>query len=181
MKRRCKWVDEKEEIYIKYHDEEWGIPTYDERLLFEMLVLESFQAGLSWITILKKREAFKKAFDDFDVNKVSKYGEDKVNELLDNAGIIRHEGKIRAAINNANIFIEIQKDYGSFCKYIWKFTDNKIIYGDYKTKSELSDEISKDLKKKGMKFIGTTIIYSYLESIGVINNHTKECFKYELI
>ena len=123
MKRRCKWVDEKEEIYIKYHDEEWGIPTYDERLLFEMLVLESFQAGLSWITILKKREAFKKAFDDFDVNKVSKYNEDKVNELLDNAEIIRHEGKIRATINNANIFIEIQKDYGSFCKYIWKFTD----------------------------------------------------------
>ena len=175
--KRCNWVTE-DEIYIKYHDEEWGIPKHDDEELFEMLVLESFQAGLSWITILKKRENFKKAFDEFDVLKVSEYGEDKINELLDNKEIIRHKGKINAAINNAKIFIEIQKEHGSFSNYIWSFTNGKIIKAEYKTESELSKTISKDLKKKGMKFVGPTIIYSYLESIGVINNHEKDCFKY---
>ena len=175
--KRCSWVTE-DEIYIKYHDSEWGIATHEDRELFEMLVLESFQAGLSWITILKKRENFKKAFDDFDVLKVADYGEDKVSELLENEGIIRHKGKINSAINNAKIFIEIQKEFGNFDKYIWGFTEGKTIKAEYLTESELSKEISKDLKKRGMKFVGPTIIYSYLESIGIIDNHEKDCFKY---
>mgnify|MGYP002626988393 CR=1 FL=1 len=181
-KTRCKWAEDVEEIYTKYHDEEWGIPKYDERELFELLVLESFQAGLAWITILKKRENFKKAFDNFDVNKVANYDKEKVEELRNNKGIIRHKGKINAAINNANIFIEIQNEFGSFSNYIWSYTDNKILIDseeNYKTNSELSDKIAKDLKKRGMKFVGTTIIYSYLESIGIINNHVHECFRYE--
>ena len=174
---RCSWVTD-DEIYIRYHDEEWGIPTHDDKELFEMLVLESFQAGLSWITILKKRENFKKAFDDFDVVKVANYSEDKVEELRNNKGIIRHKGKITSSINNAKIFIEIQKEFGSFSDYIWSFTDGKIIKAEYLTESDLSKKISKDLKKRGMKFVGPTIIYSYLESIGVIDNHEKDCFKY---
>ena len=181
-KKRCPWAEDVEEIYVKYHDDEWGVPTYDDQELFEMLVLESFQAGLAWITILKKRENFKDAFDNFDVKKVASYDEKKVEELRNNAGIIRHKGKINAAINNAKIFIEIQREYGSFCKYIWHFTDNQILIDteeNYLTNSHLSDKIAKDLKKRGMKFVGTTIIYSYLESIGVINNHIHECFRYE--
>ncbi|WP_298501465.1 DNA-3-methyladenine glycosylase I [uncultured Methanobrevibacter sp.] len=176
-KNRCSWVND-DEIYIKYHDEEWGIPTHDDKELFEMLVLESFQAGLSWITILKKRENFKNAFDDFDVVKVANYSEDKIDELRNNEGIIRHKGKITSAINNAKIFIEIQKEFGSFSDYIWSFTDDKIIKAEYLTESDLSKQISKDLKKRGMKFVGPTIIYSYLESIGIIDNHEKDCFKY---
>ena len=179
MSKRCNWVEDTEEIYIKYHDEEWGVPTYDDKELFEMLVLESFQAGLSWITILKKRENFKEAFDDFDIEKVSNYDDEKIEELRNNQGIIRHKGKITSAINNANIFKEIQKEYGSFSNYIWGFTNGKIIYAEFLTESELSNKISKDLKKRGMKFVGPTIIYSYLESIGIINNHQKECFKYK--
>lgn len=176
-KTRCTWAGS-DEIYIKYHDEEWGVPTHDDGELFEMLVLESFQAGLSWITILKKRENFKKAFDDFDVEKVAGYSEDKINELLENEGIIRHKGKITSAINNAAIFIEIQKEFGSFDSYIWSFTDGEIIKAEYLTESDLSKSISKDLKKRGMRFVGPTIIYSYLESIGVIDNHQEDCFKY---
>ncbi len=176
-KNRCKWVSD-DEIYINYHDDEWGIPTHDDKDLFEMLVLESFQAGLSWITILKKRENFKKAFDDFNVVKVANYDDDKVNELLDNPGIIRHKGKIDAAINNARIYIEIQNEFGSFDEYIWGFTDGEIIKAEYLTESDLSKKISKDLKKRGMKFVGPTIIYSYLESIGIIDNHEKDCFKF---
>ncbi|MBQ6630107.1 MAG: DNA-3-methyladenine glycosylase I [Methanobrevibacter sp.] len=174
---RCRWVTD-DEIYIKYHDEEWGVPTYDDKELFEMLILESFQAGLSWITILKKRENFKKAFDDFDVEKVANYDENKIDELKNNEEIIRHKGKITSAINNAKIFIEIQKEFGSFSDYIWSFTDGKIIKAEYLTESELSKQISKDLKKRGMKFVGPTIIYSYLESIGIIDNHEKDCCKY---
>ncbi len=176
-KNRCSWVTD-EEVYIKYHDEEWGIPTYDDKELFEMLVLESFQAGLSWITILKKRENFKEAFDDFNVVKVANYGEDKIEELRNNEGIIRHKGKITSAVNNAKIFIEIQEEFGSFSDYIWSFTDGEIIKAEYLTESELSEKISKDLKKRGMKFVGPTIIYSYLESIGIIDNHQKGCFRY---
>ena len=177
-KKRCEWVEGKEEIYLKYHDEEWGVPKYDDDILFEMLILELFQAGLSWITILKKREAFKEAFDNFDIDKIMKYDENKVNELLENENIIRNKLKINATVNNAQVFREIQKEYGSFSKYIWSHTEGKIIKAEYKTKSELSAKISKDLKKKGMNFVGPTIIYSYLESIGIIDNHTKECFKY---
>ena len=176
-KTRCSWAGP-DKIYIEYHDDEWGIPTHDDKELFEMLVLESFQAGLSWITILKKRENFKKAFDDFEVEKVAEYDEDKVNELLENEGIIRHKGKITSAINNAQIFIEIQKEFGSFNSYIWSFTDGEIIKAEFLTESELSKIISKDLKKRGMRFVGPTIIYSYLESIGVIDNHQEDCFKF---
>lgn len=179
--KRCFWVDEKSEIYVKYHDEEWGVPKYDDRDLFELLILESFQAGLSWITVLKKREAFRMAFNNFDVVKVANYDDKKVEELLSNEGIIRSRGKIRASINNAKIFIEIQKEYGSFSNYIWGFTDNKVI----KLKSDtlpvstpLSDKISKDLKKRGMKYVGTVIVYSYLQAIGVVDDHEKGCFKY---
>lgn len=176
-KTRCSWAGP-DEIYIRYHDDEWGIPTHDDRELFEMLVLESFQAGLSWITILKKRQNFKKAFDDFDVEKVAGYGEEKISELLENEGIIRHRGKITSAINNAQIFIEIQKEFGSFDSYIWSFTDGEIIKAEYLTESDLSKEISKDMKKRGMRFVGPTIIYSYLESIGIIDNHQEGCFRY---
>lgn len=177
-KKRCGWASDVEDIYVRYHDDEWGVPTHDERELYEFLVLESFQAGLAWITILKKRENFKKAFDNFDVEKVADYGEDKISELLSNEGIIRHRGKINAAINNAQVFINIQNEYGSFDKYIWGFTEGEIIKAEYLTESELSSEISKDLKKRGMKFVGPTIIYSYLEAIGIIDNHQKDCFKY---
>lgn len=178
MKKRCSWVEGKEEIYIKYHDEEWGVAKYNDDILFEMLVLELFQAGLSWITILKKREAFKEAFDNFNIEKIINYDESKVHELLENENIIRHEGKIRATINNAKVFKDIQKEEGSFSNYIWGFTDGKIIKAEYKTKSDLSDDIAKDLKKKGMKFVGSTTMYSYLEAIGIIDNHTKDCFRY---
>lgn len=174
---RCTWAGN-DEVYIRYHDEEWGVPTHDDRELFEMLVLESFQAGLSWITILKKSENFKRAFDDFDVRKVASYDDAKVEELRMNEGIIRHKGKINAAINNAQVFIEIQDEFGSFDEYIWGFTDGEIIKAEFLTESELSRHISKDLKKRGMKFVGPTIIYSYLESIGVIDNHQECCFKY---
>ena len=176
-KQRCTWAGS-DETYIKYHDDEWGVPTHDDRELFEMLVLESFQAGLSWITILKKRENFRKAFDGFDVVKVANYEDDKVEELRSNEGIIRHKGKITSAISNARVFIEIQDEFGSFDEYIWGFTDGEIIKAEFLTESELSKTISKDLKKRGMKFVGPTIIYSYLESIGVIDNHQEHCFRY---
>lgn len=149
--KRCFWVDEKSEIYTKYHDEEWGIPKHDDHELFELLILESFQAGLSWITILKKRENFRKAFDNFDIQKVANYNNEKIAELLSNTGIIRSKNKILSAINNAKIFMQIQKDFGSFANYIWSFTDNKVLKnttGKIITSSSLSDEISKDLKKK---------------------------------
>ncbi len=179
--KRCFWVDEKSEIYTKYHDEEWGIPKHDDHELFELLILESFQAGLSWITILKKRENFRKAFDNFDIQKVANYNNEKIDELLSNTGIIRSKNKILSAINNAKIFMQIQKDFGSFANYIWSFTDNKVLKnttGKIITSSSLSDEISKDLKKRGMKYVGTVIIYSYLQAIGIIDDHDQNCFKY---
>ncbi len=179
--KRCFWVDEKSEIYTKYHDEEWGIPKHDDHELFELLILESFQAGLSWITILKKRENFRKAFDNFDIQKVANYNNEKIAELLSNTGIIRSKNKILSAINNAKIFMQIQKNFGSFANYIWSFTDNKVLKnttGKIITSSSLSDEISKDLKKRGMKYVGTVIIYSYLQAIGIIDDHDQNCFKY---
>lgn len=177
--KRCCWVDEKSPIYIKYHDEEWGVPKYDDRELFELLVLESFQAGLSWITVLKKREAFRAAFDNFDVEKVANYDSSKVEELLKNEGIIRSRNKIESSIKNAKIFIDIQKEIGSFSKYIWGFTDNKIIIRtseELPVSTPLSDKISRDLKKRGMKYVGTVIIYSYLQAIGIVSDHDKDCF-----
>mgnify|MGYP002624845939 CR=1 FL=1 len=179
--KRCFWVDKNSELYVKYHDNEWGIPKYDDHELFELLILESFQAGLSWITVLKKREAFRKAFDNFDVYKIAKYDDDKINELLRNEGIIRSRGKINAAILNAKIFIQIQKEFGSFSNYIWKFTNGKIIKNqddNFKVSTPLSDEISKDLKRRGMKYVGTVIVYSYLQAAGIVNDHEKKCFKY---
>lgn len=179
--KRCSWVDEKSEIYKKYHDEEWGVPKHDDRDLFELLVLESFQAGLSWLTVLKKREAFKEAFDNFDVKKVANYNEDKINELLKNEKIIRSKNKIQSAIGNAKIFMQIQKEFGSFANYIWSFTNNKVIKNDYDklpASTGLSDTISKDLKKRGMKYVGSVIVYSYLQAIGVVDDHEKGCFRY---
>ena len=179
--QRCFWVDEKSELYVKYHDEEWGVPKYDDRELFELLILEGFQAGLSWITVLKKREAFRKSFDNFDVNKIAKYDKEKIKDLLSNKDIIRSRRKIEASINNAKIFISIQKEFASFSNYIWSFTKNKVIKNNADTipvSTPLSDLISKDLKKRGMKYVGTVIIYSYLQAIGIVNDHEKSCFKY---
>lgn len=180
-KKRCQWVEGKEEIYLNYHDNEWGKAVFDDKILFEMLILECFQAGLSWITILKKRESFRKAYDNFDIEKIINYDEDKVEELMNNELIIRNKLKIEASINNAKIFKEIQKEFGSFSSYIWGFTDNKIIKNteeNYQTKSYTSDIVTKDLKKRGMKFVGSVTIYSYLEAIGIIDNHTTECYLY---
>ena len=177
--QRCKWCNLDNPLYVKYHDEEWGEPTYDDKKLFELLILESFQAGLSWECILNKRENFRHAYDSFDIDKIINYDEAKINELKQNPGIIRNKLKIKASINNAKIFKQIKKEYGSFSKYIWGFTNGKIIYETNKTSSKLSDQISKDLKKKGMTFIGTTIIYAYLQAIGIVNSHDENCFKYK--
>ena len=175
---RCKWAMNVNEIYTKYHDEEWGEPVHDDQKLYEMLILESFQAGLSWSCILNKRENFKKAFDNFDMNKIINYDETKIQELQNNEGIIRNKLKIKATINNSKKFKEIQKEYGSFDKYIWSFTNNETIYEFDKVSSELSDIISRDLKKRGMTFVGTIIIYSYLQAVGIINSHETQCFKH---
>lgn len=174
---RCHWVNSNP-LYIKYHDEEWGIPSYEDKYLFEMLVLESFQAGLSWECILNKRENIRIAFDNFDIEKISQYNEDKINELMNNPNIIRNKRKIKATIKNAQVFIDIKKEWGSFSNYIWHFTSNKVIRNKtIITSSPLSDKISKDLKIRGMSFVGTTIIYSYLQAIGIINDHEIDCFK----
>ena len=176
--KRCRWVNLNNPIYVKYHDKEWGIESHDDRYLFEMLLLESFQAGLSWECILNKRENFRSSFDNFHYEKISKYDDQKINELINNKGIVRNKLKIKAAINNAKIFIDIQKEYGTFDTYIWSFTNNKVIesHDSFITHSNLSDTISNDLKRRGMKFVGTTIIYSYLQAIGIINDHDYACY-----
>ena len=178
-KKRCTWCNLQNELYVKYHDKEWGQPSYDDKYLFEMLILESFQAGLSWECILNKREAFRKAFDNFDIEKISNYNNEKIGKLLKNQNIIRNKLKINAAVNNSEIFKKIQNEYQTFSNYIWHFTGNEIVYEINKTSSELSDVISKDLKKRGMKFVGTTIIYSYLQAIGVIYSHEKGCYLFK--
>ena len=175
-KIRCKWANPKNELYISYHDKEWGQPVYDDHKLFEMLILESFQAGLSWECVLNKREAFREAFDQFDLNKVCDYDEEKMLELRNNPAIIRNQLKIKAAVTNANIFRDIVKEYGTFSDYLWGFTNHQVVYENDKTSSLLSDKISDDLKKRGMKFVGTTIIYSYLQAVGVIYSHEDNCF-----
>lgn len=177
--QRCSWLNLNNPLYVKYHDEEWGVPVYDDHKLFEMLLLESFQAGLSWECVLNKREAFKKAFDNYNYKKIKGYNEEKQKELMNNKNIIRNKRKISATIKNAKIFMEIQKEYNSFSNYLWHFTNNKIIYETGKTTSNLSDQISKDLKKRGMSFVGTTIIYSYLQAIGMINSHEENCYLYK--
>lgn len=180
--KRCDWC-KSEEIYVKYHDEEWGVPVHEDRIHFEYLVLESAQSGLSWLTILKKRENYRKAYDYFDYEKVALYDECKICELITNEGIIRNRKKIEASINNAKKFIEIRNEFGSFDEYIWKFVDNKIIVNSYSdvsklpASSELSDIISKDLKKRGFRFLGSITIYSYLQAVGLINDHIDSCFR----
>lgn len=175
-KRRCQWANPKNDIYLHYHDEEWGVPVYDDQKLFEMLILEGFQAGLSWECVLNKREAFRQAFDHFDLEKVCHYDEKKMEQLRQNPGIIRNRRKISAAVHNARIFQEIQKEYGSFSQYLWHWTDGKVVYEQGVVSSPLSDAVSKDLQKRGMKFVGTVIIYSYLQAVGVIYSHEEGCF-----
>ena len=177
--KRCKWCNLKNKLYIKYHDEEWCRFNFKDEYLYEMLILESFQAGLSWECILNKRENFRKAFDNFNIDKICNYGEEKIQELLKNNGIIKNKLKIKSAINNSKIFKDIQKEYGSFYNYLKTFTNDNVFYEIGKTTSELSDILSEDLKKRGMKFVGSTIIYSYLQAVGIIYSHEKECFLYK--
>ena len=185
MKNRCAWVPSDHDIYIKYHDTEWGVPVHDDRLLFEFLTLEGFQAGLSWITVLKKRENFRKAFDDFNPQIISMYDDDKINELMNNTGIIRNNRKIKATINNARAFLNIVEKQGSFDSYIWQFVDGIPIKNHWKTVEDipvstpLSDKMSKDLKEVGFKFVGSTICYAHMQATGMVNDHTVNCFRYK--
>lgn len=176
---RCKWCNLENKKYIDYHDNEWGIINNDDRYLLEVLILESFQAGLSWECILNKRDSFNQAYDNFDLDKICQYDENKIQELLQNKGIIRNKLKIKASINNAKIFKNIKQEYGTFSNYLKTFTKGEIIFEIGKTTNELSDAISKDLKKRKMTFVGSTIIYSYLQAIGIIYSHEKDCFMYK--
>ena len=176
---RCKWCNLKNPKYIQYHDNEWCKPNFDDKYLYEMLILESFQAGLSWECILNKRESFEKAYDNFDINKICNYNNKKTEELLNNKNIIRNKLKINASINNSKIFKNIVNVYGTFHNYLKTFTNDKIIYETNKTTNNLSDAISNDLQKRGMKFVGSTIIYSYLQAIGIIYSHEKGCYLYK--
>ena len=176
---RCRWCNLSNPLYIKYHDEEWGVLNLNDKYLYEMLLLEMFQAGLSWECILNKRKNFKRAFDNFNINKIIKYDSKKIKSLLEDSGIIRNKLKINAAISNSKIFKELQSEFGSFHNYLKTFTNDKIIYETNKTTNDLSDAISNDLKKRGMKFVGSTIIYSYLQAIGIIYSHDKSCFLYK--
>lgn len=184
MPKRCEWCGT-EEIYIDYHDREWGVPVHDDRLHFEMIILDGAQAGLSWITILKRRDGYRKAFDNFYVNKVAKYSDEKVEKLLMDPGIIRNRLKVKSAVQNAKAFIEIQKEFGSFDKYIWQFVNHKTIQNKWKKMSDLpaktaeSDAMSKDLKKRGFSFVGSTICYAYMQAAGMVNDHTGDCFRYK--
>jgi len=180
--KRCGWCLSSD-LYKKYHDEEWGVPVYDDQKLFEFLILETFQAGLSWITILKKRENFRLAFDQFDCQKIALYNETKIQELLQDSGIIRNPLKIRSAVTNAIAFTEVQKEFGSFSKYIWQFTDGKPIFNTAQHLKEvpattpLSDAISKDLKKRGFKFVGSTVVYAFIQATGMVDDHLADCWK----
>jgi DNA-3-methyladenine glycosylase I len=182
--KRCNWCNSSD-LYQKYHDQEWGVPVYDDQTLFEFLILETFQAGLSWITILNKRENFRNAFDNFNYKKIAHYSEDKVQELLLDAGIIRNQLKVRSAISNAVAFIKIQEEFGSFSSYIWEFTDGKPIHNNRQSLKEvpattpLSDTISKDLKKRGFKFVGSTVIYAHMQATGMVNDHVADCWKFQ--
>jgi DNA-3-methyladenine glycosylase I len=183
MVKRCDWGF-KDPLMVEYHDTEWGVPQRDDNKIFEALVLDGFQAGLSWLTILRKRESFRSAFDGFDPKKVSKYGKEKMQELLENAGIVRNRMKIEAAIKNAKLFLEIQKEFGSFSDYLWEFVNGKPVQNSWKTikdipaKTPLAEEISKDLKNRGFGFVGPTIIYAFMQGIGMINDHTMDCFRH---
>lgn len=182
-KHRCGWCVG-DDLYEAYHDEEWGIPVKDDNLLFEFLILETFQAGLSWITILRKRENFRKAFDNFDYKKIANYKQGKIDTLLQDAGIIRNKLKVNSAITNAVAYIKIQKEFGSFSAYIWSFVNNKPIknalinYKEAPANTPLSDAISKDLKKRGFKFVGSTVVYAFMQATGMVNDHEISCFRY---
>ena len=183
MKNRCSWCGE-DPLYVAYHDEEWGVPLKDDHALFEFLILETFQAGLSWITVLRKRENFRKAFDNFDYKKIAKYTQEKIDSLLLDAGIIRNKLKVHATITNAQAFMEVQKEFGCFSDYIWGFVDGKPIKNKTKDLSEtpvnttLSDTISTDLKERGFKFVGSTVIYAHMQATGMVNDHVMDCFRY---
>lgn len=183
-KKRCDWSTN-DPLYIAYHDNEWGVPLHDEQQLFEFLTLETFQAGLSWITVLRKRENFRSAFDNFDYQKIAQYDDTKVEELVQDVGIIRNRLKIRAAINNAQAFMQIQNEFGSFDAYIWRFVGGKPIQNHRKNMSELpatteiSDKLSKDLKKRGFKFVGSTVVYAHMQATGMVNDHTIDCFRHK--
>ena len=182
-KNRCAWCGN-DPLYVEYHDTEWGVPIFNDDKLFEFLILETFQAGLSWITVLRKRENFRKAFDHFDYKKIAQYDEKKFDSLLQNEGIIRNKLKIKATITNAMAFMEVQKEFGSFSKYIWQFIDGKPIKNKYNNMSELpantilSDIISADLKKRGFKFVGSTVVYAHMQATGMVNDHLTSCFRY---
>lgn len=182
-KTRCDWCGD-DPLYMAYHDEEWGVPVYEDSRLFEFLLLETFQAGLSWITILRKRENFRKAFDGFDYLKIAEYDEHKYGALILDQGIIRNKLKIRSAISNAQAFIKIQQEFGSFSDYIWNFTHHKPIHtrrpdlGSVPANTDLSNAISKDLKKRGFKFVGTTVVYAFMQAVGIVNDHVEACFRY---
>jgi DNA-3-methyladenine glycosylase I len=182
-KPRCAWVNH-EPLYIDYHDTEWGVPIYDDRFLFEFLILEGAQAGLNWITILKKRENYRKAFDNFNAEKITHYDQHKIEELMANSGIIRNRLKIQAAITNAKAYLQVQKEFGQFSTYIWSFVEGKPIKNHWQNltqvpaTSSISDKLAKDLKKRGFKFVGSTICYAFMQAVGMVNDHTKECFCY---
>ena len=183
-KQRC-GPEDMDKLFIQYHDDQWGKPTFDDNVMFEFLVLESFQAGLNWNMILQKRESFRKALDEFDYQKIAKYDKEKLSKLLKNEDIIRNQPKLEATINNAAKFIEVQEEYGSFSQFVWAYVDNKPIdnkvknYKNAKSSNELSSKIAEDLKDKGFQFIGPTVIYSFMEAMGLINNHEVSCFRYE--
>ncbi|VBB05898.1 methyladenine glycosylase [Lucifera butyrica] len=186
MPVRCAWAGD-DELYIRYHDREWGIPVYDDNRLFEMLILEGMQAGLSWITVLRKRDHFRKVFDGFDALKISQYDEKKIEELVNDPGIIRNRLKIRAAIQNAGCFLEIQQTHGSFSRFIWQFVDGEPRQNAWRSLPEVpaktaeSDRMSRELKKRGFKFVGSTICYAFMQAVGMVNDHVVDCFRYEEI
>ena len=178
-RQRCSWADPGDHLYIEYHDHEWGVPLHDDRKLFELLILEGFQAGLSWKCVLHKREAMRRAFDGFDPEKLAAYDEKKTEELMQDPSIIRNRRKIEAASGNARAFLEIRNEYGSFDRFLWDLCGGRVIYETGLTKSPLSDAVSAELRKRGMKFVGTTIIYAYLQAAGIINSHDPGCFLHD--
>lgn len=184
MKHRCAWAEGHFEEYVKYHDEEWGVPVHDDKTHFEFLILEGAQAGLSWATVLKKRDGYRRAFANFDVEKVAKFDENRIQEILQDPSIIRNKLKVRGAVNNAQRFIEVQKEFGSFAKYMWQFVDNTPIVNHWSEMKQCpattkeSDALSKDLKKRGFKFVGSTVIYAHMQACGLVNDHLVSCFRH---
>lgn len=185
-KCRCEWVPADDPLYITYHDEEWGVPEYDDRRLFEMLLLEGAQAGLSWITILRKRENYRRLFDGFDAEKIARYGPKKIAALLDDPGIVRNRLKVNAAVGNAKAYLEIQDEFGNFSDYLWQFVDGEPVVNTWQAMSDVpastaqSDAMSKSLKKRGFKFVGSTICYAFMQAVGMVNDHTTDCFRYRI-